>query len=122
MSLFEKLFSSRSSGEAVTEKICINLRGQEREDGSLFVTSPELEGFNITLWSNEWESPGSFMKSVEEPLAHYIGIYLHAELEEAPPAGSRDQSRYQVFGIEAVSRTDFLAKVRETLGGSFKFC
>jgi hypothetical protein len=60
------------------ERITITLKAEERGDGYIFISSPELKGFSLLLGPGDYSDFKAFIDAVYEPLTTYMDAYMHA--------------------------------------------
>jgi len=61
------------------ERITITLKLEKREGGYIFISSPELKGFNLLLAPGNYNDFKEFVDAVHEPLTTYINAYQRAK-------------------------------------------
>jgi hypothetical protein len=78
----------------------INLIGEPRPGGYMFLKSPELPGFSMMLEPNQHDELGEFVKAVESPLVAFISAECRAD-EHA--------KRLKMMGATQTDSTTYLA-------------
>ncbi len=96
MSFISKILSSLGLPKKIT------LIGQEREDGSTFITCREYPGFTFLLEPGEDESIRALMAAIEEPFMAFLQAQAKFE--------SR-QERLSLTGIRHSSRHNYVAEL-----------
>ena len=76
------------------QHIAIRLQFQDMQDGRLYVTSPDLPGFNTAIDADEEAA-----EALREPLRIFLSHYLGAEIANIAPAMGPVSYRAQSVGI-----------------------
>ena len=76
------------------QQIAIRLNFQELPDGRLYVTSPDLMGFNTAIDSDEDSAD-----ALREPLRIFLSSYLGADIADIVPAMEPVSYRAHRIGI-----------------------
>ena len=58
--------------------LMIRLKGEEREGGYLFISSPDLKGFSLLLDPGKYDDLDSFIHAVNPSLTMYLEAYQSA--------------------------------------------
>jgi hypothetical protein len=80
----------------------INLIGEPRAGGYVFLKSPDLPGFSMMLAPGQHAELGAFVKAVEEPLMAFIAAECEA---------SEHAKRLKMAGATRTDSTTYLAEL-----------
>lgn len=81
----------------------INLIGEPRSGGYMFLKSPELPGFSMMLAPSQHNEFGEFIKAVESPLVAFITAECEATNDHA--------KRLKMMGATRTNSTTYLAEL-----------
>ena len=73
MSWLRRLFSAIRM-----DRFMITLKGEEREGGYLYISSPQLKGFTLLLEPKDYTDFKIFIDAVDEPLTNYLNAFEKA--------------------------------------------
>ncbi len=76
--LYEKYMNLRGY-----RRVCITLIGEAREDGYIFLHSPELKGFSLLLPPGSDKDLKALTDAIFEPLDSYVHAYFRAKAKAA---------------------------------------
>ena len=84
----------------------ITLIGEQQDDGYIFITSPELEGFSLMLEPDEDKNIATIINVVYEPLITYLDV-----LNDARHKATARKGRYEVRGFSMTAPHSYTARL-----------
>jgi hypothetical protein len=79
----------------------INLIGEPRPGGYIFLRSPELPGFSMMLEPSQHKELGAFIKAVEAPLMAFVAAECRAD----------ESKKLKMAGAHRTDSTTYLAEL-----------